>query len=220
LFLLQVDEPYTKVQLRPDIDQTMIDRKKWPHWKARGDKSKEYQSTRALGKLWDLVETKFEEAVGGAVAEPKPDERILGYVANSLEKKLIEDVALKSIKERTKQAIDHYLCEKRETYMKDGNGREAYLEWHDHFCRRARNELIRNESSTDQRCLVAAVLYQQAVASDNLCSSHRRATEFAWGVAVDYLCRITSDASSAEIGSGRLPLAVAQDMAKVLLSRR
>jgi hypothetical protein len=145
----------------------------------------------------------------------------MGYVTNSLEKRLIEDVALTFIKQRMKQSVDRYLCERRETCMKDDeNGREAYLEWHDRFCRRARAKLILNESSTDQICLVAAVLYQQAVASDKLSSSHRKATEFAWGVTVDYLCRITSDGSSEEMGSGRLPLAVPQDMTKVLLSRR
>jgi hypothetical protein len=175
-----------------------------------------------LGKLWDLVETKFEEAVGGAEAKAKPDDRIMGYVTHSIEKKLIEDVALASLKERMKQFVDRYLRERRETCnKKDGNnGREAYLEWHDRFCRQARDEVILKETSTDQRCLVAAVLYQQAVASDNLSSSKKSATEFAWGIAVDFLCRITSDASSEEMGSGRLPLAVPQDMTKVLLSRR
>jgi hypothetical protein len=104
--------------------------------------------------------------------------------------------------------------------MKDGNGREAYLAWHDRFCRRAQNELILDEFSMDQRCLVAAVLYQQAFASDNLCSSYRMAADFAWDVGVDYLCRVMSDASSAEMGSGRLPLAVAHDKRKVVLGRR
>jgi hypothetical protein len=132
----------------------MIYRNERPRWKARGNKSEEYYSTRALGKLWDFVQTKFEEAVGGALVEPKPDDRSMGYVTNSLEKKLIEDVALTSIKQRMQQSVDRYLLERRETCTKDGNGREAYLEWHDRFCRRARDELLLNESSTDQIRLV------------------------------------------------------------------
>jgi hypothetical protein len=197
------------------MGELMIQRKKLPHWKDKKMKTKEYESETILGKLWDFVGNKIKEAVG-ADAKPKADDRIVRYIAKSMENKLTNLEAVSRMKRKTKKALERYLTEQEDASKKFGYGKE-YNKWHDGSCNRARNDLILCEPGIDGRCLAAAILYQAAT---NRYPLQIKLIEFAWGVAVDHLCRITGDAVSDEKKAGKLPMPMLQEMSKVLFGRR
>jgi hypothetical protein len=104
----QVDKPYTKASFRPDIDELMMKNKKWPHWKDKAI-TEEYKSETILGKVWDFVGNKINEAVG-ADAKPKADDSIVSYIAESYIGKSLENKnaaleAISSMKRKMKQAF-------------------------------------------------------------------------------------------------------------------
>jgi hypothetical protein len=240
-----VDEPYEKVKLRGDIDETKIMQMRWPHWKEKGE-STEYRSQKILGKLWDLVETRLKEASAASSSSRnnwpvhrqiapcrfQPDTHILGYIDEALESGRVDKDKLSQLQEKSKHAVSCYLQAREANY---GSGKESVLKWHDKYCTEQQRKLILCESGNDAPCFAAAVLYQQAVNRIGMAAQNnsnntaarrknamerKNAVEFAWGVGLHYLCRVTSDRASGSHETGKLPLPMLREMAGVLMGRR
>jgi hypothetical protein len=218
-----------------DVDETKIMQMKWPHWKEKGE-SQEYPSQKILGKLWDLVETRLKEAsavsssrnnwpVDGQIVPGRfqPDNHILGYIDEALESGRVDKDKLSQLQEISKRAVRCYL-QAREA--NDGGGKESILKWYDRYCTEQQRKLILCESGSDAKCFAAAVLYQQVVNHIGTATQKknqmekRYALEFAWGVGLHYLCRVTSDRASGSTENGKLPLPMLREMRGVLMGRR
>jgi 2-hydroxy-3-keto-5-methylthiopentenyl-1-phosphate phosphatase len=196
----------------------MLEQKKWPHWKGRERMSQEYHSKKVLGKIWDFLEAKFKEAIGGVEQEVKADDRILKFVTKCLEEKWVDETTVVAMRKKYKKTIQRYLMERE---LHAGQYNEGYFKWHDQICKSERSALLLSEKGQDRKLLVAAILYEQAadLILETSARDHKKAMGFAWCVASDYLCRITSDLASEDMGSGKLPFPLVQDMTSVLLGR-
>ena len=169
----------------------------------------------------------------------QPDNQILGYIEEALESCKADKVKhshlqekLSQLKEKSKRAVSCYL-QAREAHDDSAGDKESILKWYDKYCIEQQRELILCESGNDAHCFAAAVLYQQAVnhigtavqknsnntaAQKKNAMEKKNAVEFAWGVGLDYLCRVTSDRASSS--TGKLPLPMLREMAGVLMGRR
>jgi hypothetical protein len=169
----------------------------------------------------------------------QPDNHILGYIDEALESCRADKVKLSQLQEKlsqlqkkSKRAVSCYL-QAREAKNDGADKEESVLKWCDKYCTEQQRELILCESGNDARCFAAAVLYRQAVnhigtaaqnntnnaaAQKKNAMEKRHAVDFAWGVGLDYLCRVTSDRASGS--TGKLPLPMQREMAGVLMGRR
>jgi hypothetical protein len=220
--IFQVDEPYKMVKLRADIPTDSIQRAKWPHWKERTGDQVSYQSETVLGRIWDHMEEKLKKATA-ATADQKADDQILGYIQRSIEDKLVHRDTVLTMRSSMKKEVEHYLKGRTdECPMKGECSRDSYFGWNDHFCKGVESRLILSQPGEDRKRLAAAVLYEQAVKycdGKAVPAKKRKAPiSFAWAVAKEYLCRITSDAASER--TGRCPVPVHPDSAKVMFTGR
>jgi hypothetical protein len=173
---------------------------------------------KVLGKIWDFLEAKFKEAVGGVKKDVKADDRILKFVTKCLEEKWVDETTVESMRKKHKKTIQRYLMERQ---LHAGNSSEGYFKWHNQICKSEKSALLLSEKGQDRKLLVAAILYEQAadLILETSARDHKEAMRFAWCVASDYLYRITSDLASEDMGSGKLPLPLVHDMTSVLLGR-
>jgi len=213
---LQVDHPYYLQKLSDEIESEISGYSE-PHWAKRkvSAYSKFYQSTKALGGLWDYMEqqinniTKSKESKQG-----QKNEFILKivkeYESKSIKSNKIDEVAkLSHLRNKMKRALNEFRSEldsfqKVEDY-KDSQKRNV---WFSRKYASYNEQLITSEDGEDSRNLAAAVLYEHCNAD----------SDFPWRVALDRLLRIYSDANTRCKGRGDISKTVDHDNDKAMFS--
>ena len=149
--------------------------------------------------------------------------KVLGYIQRSLEDKLVHCDTVSTMRSSMKKEVEQYLKGHKDECVRKGEcSKDSYYGWIEHVCKGVEVRLILSQPGEDRKRLAAAVLYEQAVEyhKENAVTAKRRKVpiSFAWAVAKEYLCRITSDAASER--TGRCPVPVHPDSAKVMFTGR
>jgi hypothetical protein len=182
---IQVDVPYKKAKPPADFP---IDRfaKKWPHWKAHRKRGNitTYQSDKALGHLWDLVEKAIEDTKkSGSDKKPQAEGRILKYIAD--EQESFDKGKVGQMRVIMRELIENFMTKRsdlgKQTKTTSSDDRQQFYRWHDTEVAKgiATLKAIKSEA---MRKIAAAILYEEAIVVGR---NDNAALRFVWEVAVD-----------------------------------
>ena len=190
----------------------------WPHWKEK-DQKHSYNSAKALGVLWDFVEQRLIEAnntnlkhdgdsIEHQQMEPKPgtfipENRVLAYIEDAVKCDRVPFEKLRNMKDKMRNGLKSFIQFK---LAQESCGEKEISNWYDAYCSEQKASLILCRHGTDEACLAAAVLYEQAFKRVDSHYNKALAIRFAWDVGIDFLCRIIGDTVSDPKGAGKLPL--------------
>mmetsp|Transcript_9301 Transcript_9301/g.13817 ORF Transcript_9301/g.13817 Transcript_9301/m.13817 type:complete len:977 (+) Transcript_9301:369-3299(+) len=214
---LQVDHPYKLCEIKQDHDHYLSGGSlKSPHWLGKTSGCGSYTSSKALGVLYDYIQSKIDSAVTTCDGDGRRTTRLNPYIMSIINKatqKELSDVGIKvklmELRKKMSSAITTFYSEnKKFTETMPGKKDDdvgMVMEWMKCQYRRWREELIDCEEGEDARNLASAILYEETWRWSMESSFQGDHKMFAWHVAKDRLLRVIGDANQSSTGAGVAP---------------
>mmetsp|Transcript_22306 Transcript_22306/g.33333 ORF Transcript_22306/g.33333 Transcript_22306/m.33333 type:complete len:334 (+) Transcript_22306:1191-2192(+) len=170
---LQVDHPYNLCEIKQDHDHYLSGGSlKSPHWLGETSGCGSYTSSKALGVLYDHIQSKIDSAVTTCDGDGRRTTRLNPYIMSIINKatqKELSDVGIKvklmELRKKMSSAITTFYSEnKKFTETMPGKKDDdvgMVMEWMKCQYRRWRKELIDCEEGEDARNLASAILYEE-----------------------------------------------------------
>jgi len=228
---LQVDHPYKLCEIKQDHDHDLVEvYHESPHWLGKRINRGSYISEKALGVLYDYVQSKIDAVVTVCDDKDKTATRlnthIMSIINAATQKSLHDSVMRRQLSElqnKMRLAIaDFYSEHKKFKEAITDDGEDAVnmtMEWMKCQYRYWRKNLVDCEDGEDAKNLASAILYEETWRKSVESSFQGEHKMFAWHVARDRLLRIIGDAVQKSTGIGVAPTLL-REHEKILYHRR